>query len=215
MPTDLYLIRHGQSFANVEPIIGGMNGDVGLTPLGLEQARRLADRLRAEAFRPDRLYASTLARAQQTAAEVGSAIGLPVIDDPELHELRPGEADGLSRDEWLERWPGLDDGPWRLPFQPMSTGGESWVMFLARAGTALTRLVHDHPDETVAAVCHGGVIEASFYLAFGLGGSVNPVAFLPTNTGLTHWRYEASAPAPWTLISFNDATHLNDSVWPR
>ena len=34
MPTDLYLIRHGEAVANVEPIIGGMRGDVGLTELG-------------------------------------------------------------------------------------------------------------------------------------------------------------------------------------
>ncbi len=210
MLTDLYLIRHGQSFANVNPIIGGMTGDVGLTPLGLDQSRRLADRLRAEAFRPDRLYASTLPRAQQTAAEIASAIELSVVDDPELQELRPGAADGLSRDQWCARSPGLTTVRRACPTTRWPPGGESWAMFVARAGTALTRLVHNHPDETVAAVCHGGVIEASFYLAFGLGGSVNPVAFAPTNTGLTHWRYDAGAPAPWTLIRFNDATHLDD-----
>lgn len=37
MPTDLHLIRHGQSFANVEPVVGGMTGDTGLTPLGRER----------------------------------------------------------------------------------------------------------------------------------------------------------------------------------
>lgn len=83
-------------------------------------------------------------------------------------------------------------------------------MFIARAGAALTRLVQDHSDETVVAVCHGGVIEASFYLAFGLGGSVNPVKFTPTNTGLTHWRYQPETTArAWTLVGYDDATHLD------
>jgi hypothetical protein len=31
-------------------------------------------------------------------------------------------------------------------------------------------------------VCHGGVIEASFYLAFGLGGSAARVSFAVLNT---------------------------------
>jgi hypothetical protein len=34
MPTELYLVRHGESVANVRPVIGGMRGDAGLTDLG-------------------------------------------------------------------------------------------------------------------------------------------------------------------------------------
>ena len=61
MPTDLYLIRHGEAVANVEPIIGGMRGDVGLTELGRKQAELLEQRLRAEQLRADQLYVSTVA----------------------------------------------------------------------------------------------------------------------------------------------------------
>lgn len=43
--THLYLIRHGESVANVKPIVAGMKGDVGLTERGIEQAKRLRDRL--------------------------------------------------------------------------------------------------------------------------------------------------------------------------
>ena len=41
MTTELYLIRHGESVANVEPIIAGMRGDMGLTDRGREQGRLL------------------------------------------------------------------------------------------------------------------------------------------------------------------------------
>jgi broad specificity phosphatase PhoE len=44
--TELYLIRHGESVANVTPIIGGMRGDAGLTDRGREQAQLLEKRLR-------------------------------------------------------------------------------------------------------------------------------------------------------------------------
>lgn len=213
MATDLYLIRHGESVPNVEPIIGGMRGDPGLTDRGRRQAELLEARLTEERFAADVLYASTLPRAQETARYVARALGLPVRDDDELQELRSGEADGLSHDEWAARFPGLEQGPTTLPFQPFATGGESWAGFLTRAGAALTQLLVRHPDETVVAVCHGGVIEASFYLAFGLGATHNQVAFAPLNTCITHWRHDPAVDGRpvWRLMAFNDARHLEDT----
>ena len=210
MPTDLYLIRHGESVPNVEPIIGGMRGDAGLTARGREQAALLEARLRAEGLRADRLYTSTLPRALETAEYVARALELPAVPDEELQELRPGEADGLSLDEWRARYGGFD-GPMALidAFRPFSPGGESWATFLSRAGAGLSRLVARHPGETIVAVCHGGVLEASFYLAFGLGPTGNRVRFAPRNTSITHWRHEADSGAPWTLVGFNDAAHLD------
>ena len=71
--TELYLIRHGQSVANVTPVVGGMRGDAGLTDLGREQARLLEERLRAEEFGADVLYTSTLPSAMASAT-VGSCV---------------------------------------------------------------------------------------------------------------------------------------------
>jgi broad specificity phosphatase PhoE len=94
--TELYLIRHGESVPNVTPIIGGMRGDAGLTGRGREQAQLLEKRLREEELHADQLYASTLPRALETAEYVARALDLRVQPDDELHELRPGEADGLT-----------------------------------------------------------------------------------------------------------------------
>jgi len=64
--TQLYLIRHGQAFCNVENLIAGMESDVGLTPVGVAQAERLRDRLSATGeIAADVLIASTLPRARQ------------------------------------------------------------------------------------------------------------------------------------------------------
>lgn len=211
MTTDLYLIRHGESVPNVEPVIGGMRGDAGLTPRGREQARLLAERLRADGLRADRLYTSTLPRAVETAEYVAEALRLPARPDDDLHELRPGEADGLTVQEWRDRYGGFDAPMAAVdPFRAFSPGGESWAAFLVRAGGALARLVARHPEETVVAVCHGGVLESSFYLAFGLGGTGNRVAFAPLNTSVTHWRHRRGSDGrpEWTLVTFNDAGHL-------
>jgi broad specificity phosphatase PhoE len=76
MTTQLYLIRHGEAVANVEPIIGGMRGDAGLTDRGREQAHLLEQRLGREKLRADQLYASTLPRAWETAGFVARALRL-------------------------------------------------------------------------------------------------------------------------------------------
>jgi broad specificity phosphatase PhoE len=209
--TELYLVRHGEAVANVEPVIGGMRGDRGLTARGRDQARALERRLVDEGMRADRLVSSTLPRALQTAECVARALGLPVQQDDELQELRPGEADGLTVEQWRARYRGGEESSGTPdPYRVFSPGGESWATFLARAGGALSRLVAQGRDETVVAVCHAGVVEASFALAFGLGASGNRVDCAPLNTSLTHWRHR---PAPvggpeWTLVSFNDASHL-------
>lgn len=210
MPTDLFLIRHGESFANVEPIVGGMNGDAGLTDRGRRQAALLEARLRDQRLRAGRLYASTLPRALETAEYVSRALELSVETDDELQELRPGEADGLSFEEWKARFPGLENGLSGSPFHPFAPGGESWAVFLVRAGAALARIVAEHPNETVVVVCHGGVLEASFFLALGLGPTSKQAAFAPLNTSITHWRHRAADEngPEWTLVTFNDAGHL-------
>ena len=214
MATELILIRHGEAVANVEPVIGGIRGDAGLTPRGREQARLLYRRLLDRPIAADRLVASTLPRALETAGYVAQALGLPVLHDDGLHELRPGEADGLTVDQWRARYRAGEEQPAaRDPYLEFSPGVESWATFLARAGGALSRLVARHRDETVVAVCHAGIVEASFALAFGLGPSGNRVDCAPLNTSITQWRHQpaGSGEPEWTLVSYNDATHLRDS----
>jgi broad specificity phosphatase PhoE len=210
MTTDLFLIRHGEAVVNVEPIIGGMRGDTGLTDRGRRQAQLLEDRLRADDFRADQLYVSTLPRALETGEYVARALDLPMKRDDDLQELRPGEADGLSVEEWRTRFAGPDRPEVTDPFREFSPGGESWATFLVRAGRALANLVARHEDQTVVAVCHGGVLEVSFHLAFGVGGTGNKVRFAPLNASITHWRHQRSTDhrSEWELVTFNDAGHL-------
>ena len=215
--TDVYLIRHGESVPNVQPIIGGMRGDTGLTERGHRQAFLLEQRLADSGPAVDILYASTLPRARITAEYVSRALKLEPIFDDIWQELRPGEADGLSLAEWERRYGRLEWG-FGDPFRPFSPGGESWADFLVRVGGALSRLTRAHLGQVVAVVCHGGVLEASFMHAFGLGPTASSgVRFAPRNTSITHWRYHAQGPLGvpfWTLVSFNDAAHLEQEGVP-
>jgi len=206
--THLYLIRHGEAVSNVEPVIAGISTDQGLTQRGRQQAALLEERLRADRLNADVLYVSTLRRALDTGEYVARALQLPIQQTDDLHELRPGDADGLTIAEWRAR-AGRDVPPLD-PFEPFSPDGESWGAFLLRAEAALIHLIARHEGQTVVAVCHGGVLEASFYLAFGLGPSAQRVAFDPLNTSITQWRHRRGpqAESHWTLVTFNDAGHL-------
>ncbi len=80
----LYLMRHGAA-ASAEPGRGDLSRT--LTPEGIEQVKRLAAALKRAGVRVDRLFASPLMRARQTAALVATALGVaPEQDDL----LKPG-----------------------------------------------------------------------------------------------------------------------------
>jgi 2,3-bisphosphoglycerate-dependent phosphoglycerate mutase len=210
MPTNLYLIRHGEAYTNIESVIGGMAGDRGLTERGHAQARALARRLEGGEIAADVLYASTLPRARQTAGYVAEALRMQVSWDDELHELRPGESDGMRVEDARARFEGFS----RFliePFTPIAPGGESWGSFQARTSAALERLITRHQDQTVVAVAHGGTIEVSFLYLLGLGPQARGrVAFHCQNTAITHWRHAETVGGrkEWQLIVHNDHRHL-------
>jgi probable phosphoglycerate mutase len=209
MTTDLYLIRHGEAYTNVEAIIGGVRGDRGLTERGVAQAEALARRLAAGEIAADVLYASTLPRARTTAEHVSAALGLPIQWDEELQELRPGESDGMRVEDARAKFAGFSVFL-REPFTPVAPGGESWGSFQARTSAALERIITQHRDQTIVVVAHGGTIEVSFLYMLGLGPQARARnAFHGQNTAITHWRHiESLGRQEWQLVTHNDHRHL-------
>ncbi len=206
--THLYLIRHGEAFSNVEPVVAGMKGDKGLTPRGVAQAERLRDRLAAGEIKADVLIASTLPRARQTAEIIQPALGLPIIFDDEVQELRIGEADGMvNGDAWAKF--GIPDFD-RFPLRKIAPGGESWGEFVLRVSQALTRITEEHAGKTIVVVCHGGVIDCSFIHFFQMPSLVvPPTDFHTRNTSITHWEWVRRRNRHmWRLNCYNDIAHL-------
>jgi len=93
VPTRLILVRHGESEVTVRRVIGGPRSCTGLSPLGVQQAERLRDRLAetGELAAATALFASEYPRAVETAEIIAPTLGLPVERD-----VRFGEHD--SRD---------------------------------------------------------------------------------------------------------------------
>jgi probable phosphoglycerate mutase len=203
--TRLLLIRHGESQVTVDQVVGGHRGCTGLSPLGRKQAELLRERLARTGEVPDpaALYASVLPRAIETAEIIAPALGdLPVQQDCGVCEVHPGEADGLTWQEFSDRFGVPAPGEHYRPWAP---GAESWSSFVARVGVTILDLVERHAGQTVVVACHGGVIDAAFVVLGGLPVR-RPFDTFVTNTAITEW---AEAPSGrWALLRYNDAAHL-------
>ena len=213
----LLLVRHGQSYVNLEDWEEGYV-DVGLTPLGRQQAERLGQWM-ADNMRIDALYTSTMARAVETAAAITAATGMAARPDDRLREFGNCYADGRPVPaaempiRYAEFW-----GTQR-PYTPISERGESWILFRVRVGTFLDDILARHgdgdPETTVVAVCHGGVIDATFDYVFNVGAQ-RRVEVWTHNTGIVHWEHApASGREPWRLHAHGMVHHLvtDDGEW--
>ena len=128
----LYLVRHGQTQWNRVRRLQG-EADSPLTTRGWEDARRVADALRGLPVQPSVVISSPLGRAQATASVISSRLGCPVALHPALHEIRFGEASGLTRDEIDARWPELASQRASERWTTRWPGGESYSDLADRA----------------------------------------------------------------------------------
>jgi len=205
--TRVVLVRHGEATCNVRGVVGGREGCTGLTATGRRQAEALRTRLleTGELVQASALYASVLPRALETGGIVAGGIGdgTAPVGDCDLCELHPGEADGLTWDEFRLRYgePDFDADP----DTEVAPGGESWSSFVTRASEAVTRIAEAHRGELVVIVCHAGVIESTL-LAFLPVAKERGRLGLPTeHTSLTEWE---RGEGRWRLVRYNDAAHV-------
>lgn len=200
------LIRHGESASNAQGWLSGQETCGGLTELGVAQAEALRERLAADpSLRPHRVMVSTMLRAVHTAEIIAEPTGLVVEQYADLIERTSGEAEGLSVEQYIEKY---GKAPWTDWVNPLSPGGESGAEFSARVMSALDRVALEARGKTVWVVCHGGVIMAT---AVGRWpGGTSDMASIPLaspmNSSINEWI--VGADGTWTMVRFNDHTHL-------
>jgi broad specificity phosphatase PhoE len=130
--------------------------DMDLSPRGHEQAAALAAWLKHKPI--DAVYASPMKRVQQTLVPlVNSGVPAPLIV-PDLREVDFGDWTGLGWEAVHEKF-GARASEWlhRLELGDVPNG-ETGDAFRARIEPCLRRIVRGHAGQTVAVVCHGGVI---------------------------------------------------------
>lgn len=194
---ELWLIRHGETPWNLEGRFQG-HLDVHLSPTGLHQAYRVAERLSASGNFFGGLYSSDLQRATLTAKPIGEALGLPTIHDERIREIYAGCLQGLLRSEIDSRYPEFREAVQADPWQTPRPGGES----MADVASRVQSFLEDLPEGRSIIVTHGGVIRAALKLVVGLDERVWR-KFQIGNTSITRLLYPEG-----TAVSVGDMGHL-------
>lgn len=199
--TRIVLVRHGETLWNRATRIQG-HTDIPLSPLGLEQARRLAQALADEPFAA--IYASDLGRARQTAEAVARQQQLAVRLDAGLRERAFGRFEGLSWDQIHENHP-EDAARWRRREPDFAVGGgESLNVFSARCVAAVRRICEAHRGDNILLVAHGGVLDCLYRAATRVSLEA-PRSWQLGNASIN--RLLATADG-FSLVGWNDDGHL-------
>jgi broad specificity phosphatase PhoE len=158
----IVLIRHGMT---------GMAGrfcgqsDPNLNASGERKAIRVAEEVSRLGIA--RIYSSDLCRASQTAAAIAQRSGIEVNYLTGLREIHFGQWEGLAWHEIETRFPD-DAGRWLREFPLRSApDGEPYTAFTVRVETAITTLLREAADITIAVVTHRGVMRHALTNFFG------------------------------------------------
>jgi broad specificity phosphatase PhoE len=207
---NLYFIRHGQSFVNLKEWERG-NIDVGLTVLGERQAVALGKWLPSCIPQVDAIYASTMARARETAAAAAAPYKIPVQFDDRLREVGNNRFDHVPFPSDALPTTFADYWGSERPFSPIvihEDVGETLMHFRTRVGIFIEQVAAAHRQQTVLVVCHGGVVEAAFNHIFNVG-PWGRCEVWDHNTAVTYFEYVGHpGRETWRLHYHNRIDHL-------
>ena len=155
----LYLVRHGRTEWNELGKYQGQS-DIALSPIGEEQAKRLAEHFPAKKL--DAVYASDLKRAYSTAEGVAKRYGLVPQKETSFRELDFGDWEGSTYKEIMDGWPKEGANFFGAPEKLKIPNGESFTMLQERAMARLNEIItmsdvmgHD----SIAIFAHGAIIK--------------------------------------------------------
>lgn len=203
-PTHLYFIRHGESTWNASGRAQGWSNP-GLSRKGFTQARAVAKRMADVPLQ--KIYASPLRRASQTAQVIAARVGLMVQPVADFREVGLGAWEGVPVQELRQRHLVLYRKWLRTPSKTRIPEGEGIVRFQKRVLAAFRAVLEDADHGgTVAIVTHGGVVRAiiAHVLDIPFDPLMRGISLGNTSiTRLTHARGHLA------ITVLNDMTHLN------
>lgn len=220
--TELWLVRHGESTANVaadhaereglETIeVAERDADVPLSQLGVQQARAFGRWLGEAEHAPDAAWVSPYLRARQTAGTALEVAGEqpPVRIDERLRDRELGILDLLTSRGVEARYPDEAARRRRLgKYYYRPPGGESWADVALRLRSVLHDIDRSNDGQTVLVVAHDAVVMLIVSICLELDEQqlldftlVNTVS----NASVTTLRRGAQG---WELVAFSDDEHL-------
>src|SRR5262249_45448209 len=164
----IYLLRHGETLYQSE-VSQGAIGNGALTERGREQIAAAALLFRGVPL--DRVYASPLARAQETAHVIAEEKGLEVLLSPDLQEITPDSSALVGKSiadifHEVQRFFTDHQTNWEEPY----LGGESFRQVQERGVRFFNSVLSQEDWQTILVVAHGGINNALLAYATGVTG---------------------------------------------
>ncbi len=181
IPSNLWVVRHGQSAGNVARDAAEAQGlhvidiatrdiDVPLSDLGRQQSQSLATWFAdmPAGKRPEVVICSPYIRARETARAILKGLGpegLPLRIDERLREKEFGILDRLTPLGIKGKYPDLDEQRrhvGKFYFRP--PGGESWCDVILRLRSMLEMMAREYEGMRVLVVAHQVIVNCMRYL---------------------------------------------------
>lgn len=143
----------------------------------------------------DKIYVSPMLRAIETAQPLANAHGLDPVVVPGIAEFDLGHTKYI---------PGEERAPLTGAELEELIADATAPAFVERVRTSIDKIVDDHPEETVAAVCHGGVITLVLNEIFGMDLAVYHPSRYTSVTRIHH-----APTGKRYMASFNESHWLN------
>lgn len=168
----LVLVRHGQSYGNVERRLDTRPPGAELTPLGRDQARAFA---RASG-RPTLLAHSVATRASQTASVIGGELEVAAVAVEGVHEVQVGKLENRNDDEAVAEFNAVYERWHRGELDVALPGGETALDVLDRylpvlTGLRMRYLDNDDWSGDIVVVSHGAAIRLASAVLAGVDSS--------------------------------------------
>lgn len=210
-PTDILIIRHGQTAWNTQKRLQG-HSDIPLNENGRLQAVTLAEILRDEPL--DAIFSSDLQRAYQTAYEIAKIHNLPVHQDRSFRERCYGICEGMKDGEIREAYPESYKAWYAADPDHFFPDGErkteSPRQFHHRAVNAIREAATRYPGKKIAIVTHFGVIETAYRTAQNI--PLGTHCRMPVlNTSINRFRWTGGT---LELLQWGEASHLEEGRKP-
>ncbi len=215
-PSQLVLIRHGQSLRNeaikhqvyfpdlesMAPVKGIPDHEIPLTEFGMSQAQQTGEGMIKLFGLPDYVYHSGYKRTIQTMEGVLDVWGkdmqkkVRIRMNPFIYERRPGYTYDMTKTEvdrnfpWFEAHYAMLGGYFAQP-----PGGESMAEVVGRVYNFINMLFRDRAGQKVWVVLHGGTLKAMRFIlerwSFEQGARW-PEGQSPKNCSITCYEYDAT-----------------------
>lgn len=204
---EIYIVAHAQAEHHLTDQVGGWF-DSGLTPLGKEQAAKVATHLRQKLIGTEpKLLSSDLLRARETAGIISEAFDCTFETTADLREISYGDAEGKPN-SWLKsRWEKTPDNN-RLDHRHIS-GGETRREFTTRVYRAMDRIIESDAERHII-VTHGFTV--TFLISRWIGMPIEntgQVNFGSSSAAITHL-IEDDFFKSRAVKSLSHLTHLDD-----